>query len=283
MEGLLLRISKYAGQCFAIYLVGLFMLYISCNLSFTEYLIISGALFIFITYLVVIRFFAWNFNLQSRKPKSSIMEKLKEYGFYQVSDFPLYCTDSSVQYAQYVVDCLKNINENQKKQFIEKGFVIIVEDYSHFEEWGFTKKTGAGLFDCSKKMILLSQSSIVEYISTVTRTPEFLFKKAFYHEWGHFLDYMYGLLSDTPAVYLKYKEKKNKFIQKRKERGLSNPFKLGNSDKICELIAPYELTNAAEYFAEQYAKYKNGLAYVSKFALPEIIDLKDIFEKIEKE
>lgn len=259
--------SKYLGGLVGINIVSMITVYLLCDLSVSNYILFCCLLVLYSSFCTCRTYHSWNINLQNNEIKSFVSSKLKENKFYKISDFPIYCTNNSLEYASLILGYLDNINENQKQKFIEKGFVIIVEDYSNLEKWGFTKKVGDGLFDCSRKMILLSQSPAITFFSNISRTPEVLFKKAFYHEWGHFVDYMYGLISETPKVILSYKNKKKDFKSVKKKS---------------KFLKPYELTNAAEYFAEHYSKYKTVINFNSAFPrYRSFVDLTDIFDNIE--
>lgn len=194
-----------------------------------------------------------DFTKINNKKTSRILKLLKKNNYKYDVKSNIYYKDE--KYKDYIVEAIKNINEKQFQEFKDKGFLLIVGDLLN------TKNT-SGLFSHGEKYIIIytRNYSKQEVIST------------FYHEWGHFLDFYWNYISDSPTF-------KMYFIKNKNYINNSIRFLYGNSMFLYQskhtYTNLYEYTSSSEYLAVNYSRWKrNELS--STFLCP-------IFEYMDKQ
>lgn len=194
-----------------------------------------------------------DFTKINNKKTSRILKLLKKNNYKYDVKSNIYYKDE--KYKDYIVEAIKNINEKQFQEFKDKGFLLIVGDLLN------TKNT-SGLFSHGEKYIIIytKNYSKQEVIST------------FYHEWGHFLDFYWNYISDSPTF-------KMHFIKNKNYINNSIRFLYGNSMFLYQskhtYTNLYEYTSSSEYLAVNYSRWKrNELS--STFLCP-------IFEYMDKQ
>jgi hypothetical protein len=160
---------------------------------------------------------------------------LNDNNYKKDSDSNIYYLDEEKK--EYIVSAMKTLNQKQLQEFKEKGFVFIVGNPQN-------KKEVNGLFDHVKKYIMICVDNRTE--DAIVRT--------FYHEWGHFLDYYWNIISGMPT----FKHYFNTY-KKNCKKHIKEFYKLNNMQ--CEKITfleSYEFTSSAEFLAVGYSRYKKN-------------------------
>lgn len=278
LSGVATKTFELFGKFIGIGFILLFLFISIIGKSTLDNLVFAVALFLFIAYLVAKTFYALNIDMQNSKPKKGLISKLNSLEFKRFDEFPIYYTANSESHARYVLDYLKEVKEHQKAKFVEKGFIIVVENYPFMREHKLTNAMGEGIFDSNQKVIFLSQSPLTYMMGESAKRANEFFKRTFFHEWGHFLDYMYGLPSYTYEVLLEYKRAK-KIWKLKYPTSLKWRIKYMITDwklkKHNISLLPYELTNSGEFLAENYCKYRLHVNYEDNLDL--------LFEQFEEE
>lgn len=186
---------------------------------------------------VVYCVFTDNINLKTNKLNYKILKKVKN--FKNNSRNNIYYLDE--KYMKYIENAFNCIEEKYKNIFFEKGFIIIVAAENELKENYKLNKIN-GLFSSSEKYILIS-------ISEEATEREII--KTFFHEFGHFVDYVNKNISFSTKFLKIYLNQKNNFV-----RNLKIFYK---NRKELKIHIPYEYTKCSEFFAENYSRYKMGL------------------------
>ena len=271
LSGVATKTFELFGKFLGIDFVLLFLFISIVGKSTLDNIVFTVALFLFTAYLVAKTFYALNIDMQNSKPKQGLISKLNSLEFKRFDEFPIYYTDNSESHARYVLDYLKEVKEHQKAKFVEKGFIIVVENYPFMREHKLTNAMGEGIFDSNQKVIFLSQSPLTYMMGESAKRANEFFKRTFFHEWGHFLDYMYGLPSYTYEVLLEYKKAKKIFSLKYHPSSLKWRLKYVMADMKLKKhnisMQPYELKNSGEFLAENYSKYRLHVDYEDGLSL----------------
>lgn len=183
--------------------------------------------FIFFSYLII--------RIQTvdlRSNKNRCLNKYKKY--HKMHDLPIYYKPKYQNYAEILRECLSEITDTDiYKKFISKGFIIIIDDRGQSKRYNGI----AGYFHKFDKRLVVFTEGVYGKYSKNT------FMQVFYHEFGHFIDYMNGNISNNPNFLTIYKQCKSKILN------VMNTF--SNYDK-------YKYKNRREFFAESFSEYMVG-------------------------
>lgn len=167
-----------------------------------------------------------------RSSKNRCLSRYKDYN--KVHDLPIYYKPKYSDYADILIECLSGITDTDiYKKFISKGFIIVIDDRGQSKSY----KGIAGYFHKFDKRLIVFTEGIYGKYSKNT------FLQVFYHEFGHFVDYANGNISNSPDFIMIYKQYKNKILN------VMNTF--SNYDK-------YKYKNRREFFAESFSEYLIG-------------------------
>ena len=167
--------------------------------------------------------------IEFRSNKNRFLKKYK--GYEKISDLPVYYKLGYEEYTLILKDCLEDLKEKEVYQkFISKGFIIVIDDRNNKKRF----KNVAGYFDkFNKKIVLFTDGSFGKY------SPK-TFIEIFYHEFGHFIDYASGDISNNPDFLVIYKNYKDKVSN------ILNEFSYYDKNKY---------KNRKEFFAEHFSYY----------------------------
>lgn len=136
--------------------------------------------------------------IEFRGNKNRSLKKYREYE--KISELPIYYKPEYKEYAEVLKECLNSFKDKEiYKKYIEKGFIIVIEDRCNRKRF----KNVAGYFDkFNKRIVLFTEGMYGKYSSKI-------FIEIFYHEFGHFIDYANGDISNNPDFLTIYREYKN--------------------------------------------------------------------------
>lgn len=189
-----------------------------------DYVIYYILTFILMTYIFV--------KVQVIEFRNSKNRCLRSYnGYNKVSDLPIYYKPEYKEYTKILKDCLDILKDKEVyNKFVSKGFIIVIEDRKNKRRF----KNVAGYFDkFNKKIVLFTEGSFGKY------SPK-TFIEIFYHEFGHFIDYASGDISNNPDFLVIYKNYKDKVSN------ILNAFSYYDKNKY---------KNRKEFFAEHFSYF----------------------------
>ena len=211
-----------------------------------------------------------NIKFQNKNIKKQVKKKLNN--FERVEDAPIDYISNQKLYANILLDYLPNLNESEYNVFVEKGYIFIVGTYQDLKS--FNKQKGiTGLFSKYNKYILLYTDGLDKENGKFVPIPMLQFKATFYHEWGHFVDYLNSFISDTISFQYHYYKKKKE---------IDNSVRFMYSGNLCLYLRNnplknlYEFKSSSEYFAVNYSRYRMGSTTGDSY-------LDSIFENLRKE
>lgn len=254
--------------------VFLVILYLFFEMNFMEY-ISSCVLLISVSVIAAIRlYFSLHHKYQNENQKSHIIRKLEDNDFHKLLNYPIYYMNESVEYGKIIENLFNTLTDKQKNLFISKGFSIVVGKYDKLKSMSLLPQNAQGVFDCNKKLIVLCQSTMSLDIVLSNGLSEETFTRVFYHEWGHFLDYINDFISESSFVRKSFKESKDKYVY---YKDIQSDFSYMDRVKIFLQRLKWkfdnEYKNTEEYIADNYSYYRIGKRYKE--------DLKPIFDRFE--
>lgn len=266
MSGSTLRFFK---MCIFIilthFLFSMFLLNIN-GLTLNEILFTQFIMLLISLSTLLYSYIILHIDFQKHKKNKSVLKKLYRFN----RDNNIFYTDNIESYYFLTKDLLKTIKKEQLDLFENKGYVLVIgsaEDLSVF-----TKQSGImGLFSKSQKYILLYTDFCSIRNNRLEIVDDLTFKKTFYHEWGHFLDYAYKNISYSLDFQKKFLEARNKFKNTIRFSYVGIPDLFY---KKYPKFNSHELIDASEYFASNYSKYRMNIICDDYFS--------EIFEKIEE-
>ena len=183
--------------------------------------------FIFFSYLIIR---VQSINLRSGKNRC--LSNYKKY--FKLHDLPIYYKSEYKEYAEILKEFLCNFTDKEiYKKFISKGFIIVIDDRGKNKRY----KGIAGYFHkFDKKIIVFTEGTYGKYSRNT-------FIQVFSHEFGHFIDYANGNISNNPNFISIYKQCKKNIIN------VMNTF--SNFDR-------YKYKNRREFFAETFSEFLVG-------------------------
>lgn len=241
-----------------------------CNPTLIEILVYIILIFI----ISIVNLFYCHFLLKIKYQKGKIRKKIKRrlINFKNLECVPIYFTGNQEKYAELLKDFLLTLQEEEYSTFIEKGYIFIVGTYQDLKS--FNKQKGiTGLFSKYNKYILLYTDGLDKENGKFVPIPMLQFKATFYHEWGHFVDYLNSFISDTISFQYHYYKKKKE---------IDNSVRFMYSGNLCLYLRNnplknlYEFKSSSEYFAVNYSRYRMGSTTGDSY-------LDSIFENLRKE
>ena len=241
-----------------------------CNPSKLEIVFYIFAIFCISILNLAYCYVLLNIKFQNKNIKKQVKKKLNN--FERVEDAPIYYINNQKVYTNILLDYLTNLNEIEYNIFVEKGYIFIVGTYQELKS--FNKQKGiTGLFSKYNKYILLYTDGLDKENGKFVPIPMLQFKATFYHEWGHFVDYLNSFISDTISFQYHYYKKKKE---------IDNSVSFMYSGNLClylrnnPLTNLYEFKSSSEYFAVNYSRYRMGSTTGDSY-------LDSIFENLRKE
>lgn len=216
----------------------------------------------FIGYILFLNLFCILFYIKRnnyyfvKMRKNKVLAKLKSIDFIGASYFPIYYKESEeiLYYLDAVETLLKTIPLYIRENFVNSNYIMIVAKRDDVKDIiskkGYLNATGQFLY--LDKVIFLLIDDTNKNLLDIN-----FFTYVFYHEWGHFIDYSLGLLSQTFLWRRNYNQdlkiikRQRRILYRHKISYSKNINSLKNISKIF-----YNLKNESEYFADTYSKYK---------------------------
>lgn len=190
---------------------------------------------------------------------------------FQKSDrYPIYYKKNGKDFIISLELLLDTINESEWKKFEDRNFKIIIGSGS--EIWRLCKfRKIDGLFDLFNKTIVicLRKDTLERYRNGDIEIVHKVLAD-FYHEWGHFVDFIHDNISFTSSFVSIFTREREIFLSNLKLIYQKNFYKSILKNSINGL---YAYTSPAEFFADNYQKYK------LKSYVP--VEVLEIFRKLE--
>lgn len=161
----------------------------------------------------------------------------------------IYYNDVCEEFPEFINLLLSTVKRMQLEDFIQQDYKIVI-GYQQELNILCKRKNISGLFDKMHRVILLyiPENTDISFCNSLRGT--------FYHEWGHFLDFINDMISETEKYKGEYKRQKRFFEQKVRLLYSNNLRMYFFQNPIHNL---YELKNSCEFFAVNYSNYKLGL------------------------
>lgn len=216
------------------------------NFSFDVYFYISILSVFF--FELFICWYLLNINMRTRKSNLILISNLKKLGFKKFDSYPIYYSDNNMEYVYATKLLFDSVAEYQKAMFIKKGFIIIIGFQKELNKIN-KERNIVGLFKLTDKYISLYVNSSFDKNKLEMQN----FTSNFYHEWGHFIDYLHKFPSEKIKFYRVYRREKENYKNKLK------PMMKIEKEGIRFQYLPYYLKNQAEFFAVNYDNYKREI------------------------
>ncbi len=224
---------------------------VGCTVCYCVFLYILTVAFLVYSHFIL------DIKYQTNSRNLFVKNLLKSGKFQALPDVPIYTTSTSSASAE-VVRCLYlTCNSYQRDLFETKGYVIFVGSKSELKDF-LRKKSIFGYFSKSFKYILVytTYEEKTNGVSSLNVVPLDDIKSTFWHEWGHFLDFLNNNISKTVWFKDIYKTEKKDFYSSVSEL-------YPNINKHSRLFKSFsnEFKNSSEYFACYYSKHHRGLVH----------------------
>ena len=212
-----------------------------------------------------------NIDCLDNKENKRTLRKLEKSDFYKIENYPIYTTNNSNGYAAVIQEIYDTLNMSQRKGIENKGFVLIVGSKNELKLFSKEHFINGYFSKVGKYILLFTDCEISkEKPYTVKLLTITSFRSTFYHEWGHFVDYLNYSISESIGFKRYFNDEKSCFVASVRflYSGMPSFYLKRNPQKNL-----YELKNSSEYFACKYSEYQRGVL------LPEY--LMNLFESIE--
>ena len=222
----------------------------------------------------IVNLFYSHFLLNIKYQKGNIRKKIKRklINFRHLEDVPIYFTKNQDIYVEFLRDFLFTLQKKEYSTFIEKGYIFILGTYDDLKS--FNRQKGiTGLFSKYNKYILLYTDGLDKENGKFVPIPMLQFKSTFYHEWGHFVDYLNNFISDTISFQRYFYNKKQEIDNSIRFMYSGNIVLYYRKNPLRNL---YEFKSSSEYFAVNYSRFRIGLTTGDSY-------LDSIFENLRKE